>query len=191
MKIIVSGTDFNTKETLKTILEEEGYKITAVADDGFDAIKLCRQYNPDVVILSIDMPLLDGISVAQIIKEEDIAGAVLFILSDYNKKIIKKIKSVEAKGCIFTPVDKKQVMSTIELTSETYKLISKLKEENKSLEQKFEDRKVIDKAKGILMLNSNITEDEAYNKIRKYSMEKRVTMREIAEFMIISNKFKN
>ena len=191
MKIVISGNDLSTKNTLETILKNEKYKIVASGCDGFDIIKLCRQHNPDIVILEKNIPLLDGISVAQIIKSEDIAGAVVFIISEMNLELLKKIKSVDARGCVFTPIDKTQLIYTLEIASQTGKNIRELKKEKQSIEQKFEDRKAIDKAKGILMLNENITEDEAYIRIRKYSMEKRVTMREIAEFIIVSNQFKS
>ncbi len=190
LRVVISGSDPSTKEVIKKELQQEGYKVVADACDGFDTIKLCRQHNPDVILLEVNMPLLDGISAAQIIRDEDIAGSVVFIISKFDKTIINKIKSVEGRGCIFTPINKDYLISTIEISAYTGSQIREVKKEKQAIEQKFEDRKAIDKAKGILMVNDKLTEEEAYSRIRKYSMEKRVTMREIAEFIIISNKFK-
>jgi len=190
LRVVIAGNKTNTKDTLKKYLKEEGYNVIAEACDGFDTIKLCRQHNPDIIIMEINMPLLDGISTSKIINDEDIAGSVVFVLPNVNKHIINNIKEVGAKGCIILPIDKYNLISTIEIASYTGKELRKIKKEKQLLEQKFEDRKAIDKAKGILMLNENLTEEEAYSKIRKYSMEKRVTMREISEFIIISNKYK-
>ncbi len=190
MRVVIAGNETEIKNTLKKYLKEEGYNIVAEACDGFDTIKLCRQYNPDIILMEIDMPLLDGISASKIINNEDIASAVVFILPKINKEIINNIKEVGAKGNISTPINKYDLISTIEIASYTGKELRKIKKEKQLLEQKFEDRKAIDKAKGILMLNENLTEEEAYSRIRKYSMEKRVTMREISEFIIISNKYK-
>lgn len=189
MRVIIADSDIATRENTKQILEVKGYKVVAEASDGFDAIKLCRQHKPDVILIDIIMPLLDGISVAQVINNEDIAGAIVFLTSNYSKDIINKVKKVGTRGYILKPLDEKYVIPTIEIAVHTGNELKNLKKENQTLEQKFEDRKIIDKAKGILMKKENISEDEAYAKIRKYSMEKRVSMREIAEFLNISNKF--
>lgn len=139
--------------------------------------------------MEIDIPLLDGIGVAKVINNEDIAGAIIFLLNDYNKNIINKLKIVGARGCIFDFFDKNYLISTLEFAIYTASKYREIKKEN--IVQKFEDRKVIGKAKGILLVNERLTEDEAYSKIRKYSMEKRVSMREISEFIVISNEFKS
>lgn len=187
MRVIIAGNKTDDTENIKKYLKEEGYNIVAEVSDGFDAIKVCRQHNPDVILMELEIPLLDGICVSKIINNEDIAGAVVFLLKDYNRYIIEKIKMVGARGCIFNPIDKSYIISTLEFARYTGKIYREIKKEKDNIEKKFEDRKVIDKAKGILMLNERLTEDEAYSKIRKYSMEKRVSMREIAEFIVISN----
>lgn len=191
MKVIVASNEASTRDEIKKILNEVGYKVVAEAFDGFDAIKVCRQHNPDVILMETNLSLLDGISAAQIINNEDISGSIVFILSTINKDIINKIKTVGARGCVTNPINKELFISTLEIASYTGKEYRKIKKEKEAIEQRFEDRKAIDKAKGILMVNENLTEDEAYAKIRKYSMEKRVTMREISEFIIISYKFKS
>ena len=190
MRVIIASNEASTREDVKRVLEEASYKVVAEASDGFDAIKLCRQHNPDVIFMENNMPLLDGISAAQIINKEDISGAIVFLVSKINKEIINKIKIVGARGCIIKPFEKDILISTIEIAMYTGNEYRKIKKEKEIIEQKFEDRKAIDKAKGILMVNENLTEEEAYSRIRKYSMEKRVTMREISEFIIVSYKFK-
>lgn len=191
MRVIIVGNKTNKTEEIKKYLNEEGYNIVAEASDGFDAIKVCRDHNPDAILMEIDIPLLDGIGAARIINNEDIAGAIVFLLNDYSKNTINKLKIVGARGCIFDPLDKNYLISTLEFAIYTGNKYRNLKKEKENIEKKFEDRKVIDKAKGILMVNERLTEDEAYSKIRKYSMEKRVSMREISEFIVISNEFKS
>lgn len=191
MRVIIASNEADTREEIKHILENEGYKVVAEVCDGFDAIKVCRQHNPDVILIEPEIPLLDGIGAAQIINKEDVSGAIVFLLSKINKEIVNKIKIVGARGCITKPVEKETLVATIEIALYTGNEYRKIKKDKEIIEQKFEDRKAIDKAKGILMVNENLTEEEAYSKIRKYSMEKRVTMREIAEFIIISYKFKS
>lgn len=191
MRIIVASNEVNRRDEVKKILNEVGYKVVAEALDGFDAIKVCRQHNPDVILMETNLPLLDGISAAQIINNEDISGSIVFLVSKINKDTINKIKIVGARGCVSNPINKDLLISTLEIAAYTGKEYRKIKKEKESIEQRFEDRKAIDKAKGILMVNENLTEDEAYARIRKYSMEKRVTMREISEFIIVSYKFKS
>lgn len=190
MRVIIASNEASTREEIKRVLQEASYKVVAEASDGFDAIKLCRQHNPDVILMEANMPLLDGISAAQIINKEDISGAIVFLVSKINKEIIHKIKIVGSRGCVMKPFEKDSLVSTIEIAIYTGNEYRKIKKEKEAIEQKFEDRKAIDKAKGILMVNENLTEEEAYSRIRKYSMEKRVTMREISEFIIVSYKFK-
>lgn len=191
MRIIVASNEVERRDEIKKILNEVGYKVVAEALDGFDAIKVCRQHNPDVILMETNLPLLDGISAAQIINNEDISGSIVFLVSKINKDTINKIKIVGARGCVSNPINKDLLISTLEIAAYTGKEYRKIKKEKESIEQRFEDRKAIDKAKGILMVNENLTEDEAYARIRKYSMEKRVTMREISEFIIVSYKFKS
>lgn len=191
MRIIVASNEVDRRDEIKKILNEVGYKVVAEALDGFDAIKVCRQHNPDVILMETNLPLLDGISAAQIINNEDISGSIVFLVSKINKDTINKIKIVGARGCVSNPINKDLLISTLEIAAYTGKEYRKIKKEKESIEQRFEDRKAIDKAKGILMVNENLTEDEAYARIRKYSMEKRVTMREISEFIIVSYKFKS
>ena len=114
----------------------------------------------------------------------------MFFAEKMDKDTIEKLKKVGVKGIITNPIIKKNLLATIELSSYIGSSFREIIKEKELISKKFEDRKVIDKAKGILMINESLTEDESYSRIRKYSMEKRVTMREIAEFIIVSNDFK-
>lgn len=188
MKLIIAGVslDNNTKK----VLDDKGYKILSTVSDGFDVIKSCREHSPDTLIINNNLELLDGISVSKIIKKENPNISVVFVLKNLNKEIISDLKKANSNGFIKYPFCVDDLISTIEFSNYINEEFIKLKKEKDFIEKKYEDRKVIDKAKGILMVNENINENEAYSKIRKYSMEKRVTMREIAEFITISNDFK-
>ena len=189
MRLIIAGSN-PIFDNIKTLLSDEGYKVLGEALDGFDAIKLCKQHKPDVIIIEKNLELLDGISVAKILQNEDLDVSVLFFAEKMDKDTIEKLKKVGVKGIITNPIIKKNLLATIELSSYIGSSFREIIKEKELISKKFEDRKVIDKAKGILMINESLTEDESYSRIRKYSMEKRVTMREIAEFIIVSNDFK-
>lgn len=188
MKLVIAGVDLI--DDIKEAINSSGYKILAHTNDGFDAISLCREHRPDVFLTTINLNFIDGVSVSKIIKNDNIKTSIVFILDKINKDIINNLKLVGAKGFLTYPFKQEDLIATIELSNYIEEEFIKLKKEKELIEKKFEDRKIIDKAKGILMLNENLNEDDAYSKIRKYSMEKRVTMREIAEFIIISNEFK-
>lgn len=188
MKLVIAGV--NLTDEINNSFKSSGYKVLSYTDDGFDAINLCREHNPDIFLTTINLSFIDGISVSKIIKNENIKTSVVFILDNINKDLINNLKLVGAKGFLTYPLKKDDLIATIELSNHIEEEFIKLKKEKEFIEKKFEDRKVIDKAKGILMINENLSEDDAYSKIRKYSMEKRVTMREIAEFITISNEFK-
>ena len=178
MKLVIAGV--NLTDEIKDSFKSSGYKVLSYTDDGFDAINLCREHNPDIFLTTINLSFIDGISVSKIIKNENIKTSVVFILDNINKDLINNLKLVGAKGFLTYPLKKDDLIATIELSNHIEEEFIKLKKE----------KELIDKAKGILMINENLSEDDAYSKIRKYSMEKRVTMREIAEFITISNEFK-
>ena len=189
LRLIIAGSN-PIFDNIKTLLSDEGYKVLGEALDGFDAIKLCKQHKPDVIIIEKNLELLDGISVAKILQNEDLDVSVVFFAEKMDKDTIEKLKKVGVKGIITNPIIKENLLATIELSSYIGSSFREIIKEKELISKKFEDRKVIDKAKGILMINESLTEDESYSRIRKYSMEKRVTMREIAEFIIVSNDFK-
>lgn len=187
MKLVIAGLN---SDKIKEMLSYENYKILGTANDGFDVLKLCRSEKPDILITEIDLEFLDGISISKILNDENNNVGVIFILNNLNKNTINKIKTVNAKGFIKLPLEKNDLIANIEIASNINLELNKLIKEKNLIEQKYEDRKVIDKAKGLLMANENLNEENAYSKIRKLSMQKRLTMREICEYIIISNNFK-
>ncbi|OEG63730.1 ANTAR domain-containing response regulator [Halanaerobium congolense] len=186
-KIVIADDEPITIMDISEILTEEGYNVVAEVSDGFDAIEACRQHKPDLALLDIKMPLLNGIKAARIIKEEELAETIVFLTAYSNKDFISQAKEVGIMGYLVKPVDKASLLPVIELAIAKGEEMVDIKENIKVLKSKLEKRKLISRAKGILMDSEGLSEEEAYNKIRKLSMDKRCSMKEIAHVIIINN----
>ncbi|MFW6271305.1 MAG: ANTAR domain-containing response regulator [Bacillota bacterium] len=186
-KIVIADDEPITIMDISEILVEEGYNVVAEVSDGFDAIEACRQHKPDLILLDIKMPLLNGIKAAKVIKEENLAEAIVFLTAYSNKEFIKQAKEVGVMGYLVKPVDSANLLPAVELAISQGEELLLIKENIKELKLKLEKRKIIARAKGILMNSEKISEEEAYNKIRKLSMDKRCSMKEIAHIIILNN----
>ncbi len=186
-KVVIADDEPITRMDLKEILEDSGYEVVGEASDGFDAVELCRRYSPDLVLMDIKMPLLDGLNASKIIQEENLADCIVLLTAYSGPEFIEKAKKIGAMGYIVKPVDEKSLIPTLEVAIAKGKEFKKIKTDIEKVNQKLEERKVIEKAKGILMNRDNISEQDAYNTLRKLSMDKRCSMRSIAEAIILSS----
>ncbi|RXM57345.1 ANTAR domain-containing response regulator [Clostridium tetani] len=185
-KIVIADDEPITRMDMREMLEEEGYNVVAEASDGFDAIELAKKHSPDLIIMDIKMPLLDGLSAAKIILKEELAGEVI-LLSAYNDKtFIEKAKEAGVIGYLVKPIDNKSLITTIEVSLSRCKEFKEVKKNVKVLEKKLEARKIIEKAKGKIMQKLNVSEEDAYTHIRNISMKKRVSMEQVAQIIIMS-----
>lgn len=185
-KIVVVDDDPIIREDVIDILGANGYNVVGYAKDGFNAIKVCRELRPDIVIMDIEMPDLDGIKASKIITKEDIAGGVIFLTGRDEDEYFEKAKNIGAFNYIIKPINEKTFIRTIDIALSKVIEFKELKDDLKSVNNKLNERKIIEKAKGILIKQLNISEDEAYKKIRNLGMEKRISMAEIAEVIVLS-----
>ncbi|MBO3443126.1 MULTISPECIES: ANTAR domain-containing response regulator [Clostridia] len=184
-KILLVDDEPLIRMDIKDTLEDRGYNIIGEACDGFEAVEMCKKYNPDLVIMDIDMPILDGIKAGKIISKENLAGGVLLLTSFEDEDHIQKAKNIGAFGYLVKPASEKILIPTIEMCLSKVDEFEKMKKDLEKVNSKLTERKIIERAKGILIKEFNIIEDEAYNRIRKLSMDKRTTMVEIAKMIII------
>ncbi|MEW8957245.1 ANTAR domain-containing response regulator [Clostridium sp.] len=184
--IVIVDDEPITRMDIRDILEAEGYEVVGEASDGFDAIELCRKYSPDLVVMDIQMPILDGLKASKKINMENLAGGIILLTAFNDKDFVEKAKNVGAFGYLVKPLDEKSFIPTIEMCLSRGEEFKSLKVELKKATKKLDERKVIEKAKGILMKELKITEDEAYSKLRSLSMDKRCSMINIAETIIIT-----
>ncbi|EOU1491380.1 ANTAR domain-containing response regulator [Clostridium perfringens] len=183
--IVIVDDEPITRMDTREILEANGYDVVGEASDGFEAIEVCKKYNPSLVLMDIDMPLLDGIKASKVLNKEKLVGGVILLTAFEDKKYIEMAKEVGAFGYMIKPVNEKVFIPTVEMCLSKAEEFDELKKDYDKINNKLNDRKLIEKAKGILVKQLNSNENDAYNRIRKLSMDRRTTMAEIAKIIIV------
>ena len=185
IRIVIVDDEPIIRMDLREILESKGYQVVGEAADGFDAVELCRTHEPDLVLLDIKMPLMDGLSAAQIIHEQGLAGAIVLLTAYSESSYIEGAKESGVSGYLVKPVDEKALVPCIELAMARSGEIKALKTDVEKANERLETRKVVEKAKGYLMETNHVSEEEAYEYIRKMSKLKNVSMKRIAEILLM------
>ena len=182
--ILIAEDELITRMDIAEIIKEAQHNVVGEASDGFDCIELCRKHRPDLVIMDIKMPILDGIKASKIIMEENIAGCIVLLTAYNDKEYEKKKKKVGVMNYLIKPIDEKSIIPAIEVALSRNEEMRAMKSEVEKLEKKLEDRKIIEKAKGIIMHREKISEEEAYCMLRNMSMKKRCSLRTLAEIIV-------
>lgn len=185
IRIVIVDDEPITRMDLREILESKGYQVVGEAADGFDAVELCRTYLPDLVLMDIKMPLMDGLSAAQIIHEQGLAEAIVLLTAYSEKSYIEGAKESGVSGYLVKPIEEKALIPCIELAMARSYEIKELKTDVVKITERLETRKVVEKAKGYLMEANHMTEEAAYEYIRKMSKAKNVPMKRIAEILLM------
>ncbi len=185
-KIVIADDEPITRMDIREMLEEAGYVVVGEASDGFDAIEICKKHLPNIVIMDIKMPLLDGINASKIIIQEGLADGIILLSAYSDTNFIEKAKDAGVIGYLVKPLDNKSLIPAVEVAMSKSNELKEMKNNMINIEKKLEARKLIEKAKGILMTQQGISEEEAFSMIRNLSMKKRVTMRDIAGIIIMS-----
>ncbi len=188
-RVVLADKDGILRRNLKESLNRNGYNVVGDADDGMTALKLIRSLQPDLIILEVSLPVLDGIQVARIVEEGRLAAVVL--LAEYtDRDFVSREKGEMSIPVIMKPVDEAALQSTAEFAVSSFHRLLKLEKEVEKLKNDLETRKVVERAKGILMRNMGIGEQEAFKRMQQQSMKKRTSMRSIAEAIILAFEIK-
>jgi two-component system, response regulator PdtaR len=182
-RVVIAEDEALIRMDLAEMLHEEGYDVVAEAGDGETAVKLAQEHRPDLVILDVKMPVLDGISAAERIAEERVAP-VLILTAFSQRELVERAREAGAMAYLVKPFSKSDLVPAIEMAVSRYAEIISLEAEVADLTERFETRKLVDRAKGILQTSFGMSEPEAFRWIQKTSMDKRVTMRDVAELVI-------
>jgi AmiR/NasT family two-component response regulator len=186
LRILIADDEPIIRLDLKKMLEEIGYECVAEAGDGAKAVEAARNLSPDLVILDIMMPEMDGIDAAKIIDQEKIAPVIL--LSAYSQvDLVNRAKEAGVFSYLVKPFKMADLVPAIEIAMSRWQEMLELEKEAKDFEDKLETRKAVDRAKGILMDQYGLKEQEAFRRIQVQSMNTRKSMREIAEAIIIAH----
>ena len=183
LKILIAEDSSLIRMDLSEILKLNGYEVIGEACDGLECLNLVKILKPDIILLDIKMPLLNGINVARILKEENYQGCIIMLTAYSNKDYIKESSENGVAGYLIKPINENVLLGQISFCYKNFKEKKDLEESVVKIEKKLKERKELDKAKGILMAKYSLTEEEAYKKIRTISMEKRMEVSVLVEII--------
>lgn len=190
-RVVVVEDEPITRMDISEMLVVEGYDVVGSASDGFDAIRLCEELDPDLVLMDIKMDMLDGLKASRILIEKDISSCIVMLTAYNTKEFIEESKDIGVLGYVVKPVDENNLIPTIEMALARSKDIEDMKYMIDKTNKKLEERKFIERAKGILIDRKNMSEEDAYQAIRKLSMDRRASMLDIAKVIILNSEDKN
>ena len=180
LSVVIAEDEALIRLDLKEMLEEEGYVVAGEVGDGASAVDLAQKLRPDLVIMDVKMPGLDGISAAEQISAQRLAPVV--ILTAFSQRdLVRRASDAGALAYLIKPFTKADLVPAIEVAVSRFQEISALDSEVTSLRERLEVRKLLDRAKGLLQAERGITEAEAFRWLQKTSMDRRLTMKAVAE----------
>jgi len=185
LKVLIADDEALIRLDVREMLTEAGHTVVAEAKNGDDAIKFVRELKPDFVIMDVKMPGSDGINASKVIVDEQLAPVLLLTAYSQND-IVSKANDAGVLAYLVKPVREEQLFPAMEIAYSRFKEIRALGLELESLKSSLATRKLLDRAKGILMDAHGFTEAEAYRKMQQYSMNQRITIKELAEAIIAS-----
>ena len=159
MRVIIADDEPIIRMDLKEILEKEGYTVAGEAD-GFDAVEMCRKEQPDLVIMDVKMPLLDGLTASKIIAEEKLAETVVLLTAYCDKEFVQEAKEANVSAYFVKPVDERTFLPGLEIAVERNKTMRRLEKECETVSRRLESRTVVEQAKGVIMSKNGLTENQ-------------------------------
>jgi len=180
-RILVAEDEALIRLDLVEMLTEAGYEVVAQAANGIQAIELAKEFKPDLAILDVKMPELDGISAAEQIIE---IAPVLMLTAFSQKELVERARDAGVMAYVVKPFSIDDLTPAIEIAMSRHLQMRSLREEVADLHERLETRKVIDRAKGILMAALALSEPEAFNWIQRAAMDRRISMKAVAEAVI-------
>ncbi|MDN5823642.1 MAG: ANTAR domain-containing response regulator [Arthrobacter sp.] len=186
-RVVVAEDETLIRLDIVEILTGEGFEVVAEADNGEKAVDLVREHRPDLVLMDVKMPVMDGISAAEIIVKERIAPVVL-LTAFSQKELVERAREAGAMAYVVKPFSPNDLIPAIEIALSRHEEVIALEREVDDLQEQFATRKLVERAKSVLTTKMGLTEPEAFRWIQKTSMDRRLSMREVAETIIAQVK---
>ena len=181
VRILVAEDEAIIRLDLVEMLKDAGYNVIAEATNGVEAIALAKQHKPDLAILDVKMPELDGISAAEQIIE---IAPVLMLTAFSQRELVERARDAGVMAYVVKPFSASDLVPAIEIAISRHTQMKSLAEEVADLHERLETRKIIDRAKGILMAALNLSEPAAFSWIQRAAMDRRISMKEVAQAVI-------
>jgi two-component system, response regulator PdtaR len=186
-RVIIADDESIIRMDLREMLTNLGYLVVGEAGDGRSAVNQARELRPDVVIMDIKMPDMDGIEAAKVLTQERIAPVVL-LTAFSQRDLVERAKEAGVVGYLVKPFRESDLGPAVEVALARFSEFRTLEKEVADLTETLETRKLVDRAKGILMDTQNLSESDAFRKIQKMSMNTRKPMKDIAEAIILARE---
>lgn len=183
LRLVIADNESIIRLDVREMLEDAGHEVVGEAINGRKAIELTRMHRPDLVIMDIKMPEMDGITAARKISEEKLAP-VLLLTAFSQPEIVEQAKNSGVLGYLVKPIRESNLFPAIEIALSRWEEMQGLEHELDKLKGSLEMRKTMDRAKGIIMAAHKLSEQEAYRRIQQYAMTKRITIKEVAEAIV-------
>ncbi|MEZ0580924.1 ANTAR domain-containing response regulator [Nocardioides sp. MH1] len=181
--VVIAEDETLIRMDLAEMLAEEGYDVVGQAGDGAKAIELAEELRPDLVILDVKMPVLDGIAAAEAIASKRIAPVVM-LTAFSQRDLVERARDAGAMSYLVKPFTQSELVPAIEMAVSRFAEMAQLEAEVTDLKDALETRKAVDRAKGILQEQLSLTEPEAFRWIQKTAMDLRMSMRQVAEGVV-------
>ena len=183
LKILLADDEAILRLDLREMLTDAGHEVIGEAANGEEAVKLARELKPEFVIMDVKMPIMDGLTAAKLIAADNIAPVLL--LTAYSQQdIVEKASEAGVIAYLVKPIREEQLFPAMEIAQKRFMEMQKLNMELAQLKDSLETRKLLDRAKGILMAAHGMTEQEAYRKMQQFSMAKRISLKALEESII-------
>jgi AmiR/NasT family two-component response regulator len=186
-RVLIADDESVVRMDLRETLEQAGYRVIAEAADGATALELARRERPDVAVLDVKMPRMDGIQAAEAITKESICPVLILTAYD-EQQLVARAAQAGVMAYLGKPFQERALLSALEVAKARFDQMVALSEEVDRLEDALETRKLVDRAKGILMNREGMTEPEAFRAIQKTAMNQRKPMRDIAQAIILAHE---
>lgn len=181
--VVVAEDEALIRLDIVEILKDQGFDVVAETDNGKTAVELAQKHRPDLVLMDVKMPIMDGITAAEEITKEQIAPVVL-LTAFSQKELVDRAVDAGAMAYVVKPFTPNDLIPAIEVAMSRYEQICALEKEVGTIRDQFETRKLVDRAKSLLITKMNLTEPEAFRWIQKTSMDRRLSMREVSDTII-------
>ena len=182
-RVVIAEDEALIRLDLAEMLAEEGYDVVGQAGDGEAAVALAEEHRPDLVVLDVKMPRLDGIAAAQRIAEQRIAPVVI-LTAFSQRELVERARDAGAMAYLVKPFTKDDLVPAVEMAVSRFAELQMLEAEVADLTERLETRKAVDRAKGVLQRQLELSEPEAFRWIQKTAMDLRLSMRQVAEGVI-------